>query len=760
MTLHRWPVAPTVEGLARGPAPLAPRHVHVVPSLSLGGAERIVLDVAAALSDLGAPADVAVMRDSASEHPLPRTGPVRLARLGHLPWATRIDAVADLWRGSGLPVLCHLTSPTELGQLWDRGVATVPVVHNATGGWRQSPAGWDVPHVPFVVACGEAVADDLRAARCPKPVRVIRHVVPWRPPMAPLYRSAFRDALGGGFLIGMVGRLVAQKNHPLALEVLRGVLARSVDARLVVMGSDAGQEGRAVAAWVRSRARDLGIGDRVLLLGAVPDAARLLGGLDAFLLTSFHEGVSIATMEAIQAGVPVVTADVGGQREALPSDVRPVPLHAPVATWVDAVLSARRSSRSLDLGSTERRSQAAAMCWGWAAWAATHSPASGSTLFVTGNLDVGGAQRSLCNLLEALARRGHAVECAVAGQVGVPGLMRGALAAGARFTDASGAQGHRHGLAGRIGRVLSVLAEGGHSRLVFWNMDAATKAGVAGVLRGSRVAVHDVSPGPDLFLELEEASDDLRALSTSPAGYVASLTGFVAKYHGGGPAPDLGGPRTAVVPNGVPPAPPPLPLDQGPRPADGCDASRAVVVVGRLVTAKQPRLLPLVARRLAELSPGATLTVVGGGHGRREEAAMADMLDACGGDLPSGMRLLPPDDRTTGWLGRFAALLMLSTGQGCPNASLEALSCGVPVVANDDGGTREQVIDGVTGFLVAGDPAAMVEGAARALARIVGDPGLRGVLSRAAVNHVARNFSMDDMASGYERALGLGIGDE
>ena len=51
-------------------------------------------------------------------------------------------------------------------------------------------------------------------------------------------------------------------------------------------------------------------------------------------------------------------------------------------------------------------------------------------LFVTGSMDVGGAQRSLCNLAEALASRGVRVTVAVVGPMGVPGFMDAARAAG------------------------------------------------------------------------------------------------------------------------------------------------------------------------------------------------------------------------------------------------------------------------------------------------------------------------------------------
>jgi glycosyltransferase involved in cell wall biosynthesis len=93
---------------------------------------------------------------------------------------------------------------------------------------------------------------------------------------------------------------------------------------------------------------------------------------------------------------------------------------------------------------------------------------------------------------------------------------------------------------------------------------------------------------------------------------------------------------------------------------------------------------------------------------------------------------------------------MISIGQGCPNASLEAMSAGLPVVANDDGGTREQVIDGVTGRLVPTLPdRELVESLARALADVLNDPARSGRMGRAGRDRVRALFSMKRMADGY-----------
>jgi glycosyltransferase involved in cell wall biosynthesis len=66
--------------------------------------------------------------------------------------------------------------------------------------------------------------------------------------------------------------------------------------------------------------------------------------------------------------------------------------------------------------------------------------------------------------------------------------------------------------------------------------------------------------------------------------------------------------------------------------------------------------------------------------------------------------------------------------EGLPMSIIEAMLTGLPVIATDINGPREQVIDGVTGYLV---PLMDVPALAAALARLAGDPALRARLGAA-----------------------------
>ena len=66
-------------------------------------------------------------------------------------------------------------------------------------------------------------------------------------------------------------------------------------------------------------ARQLGIADRVRFLGWRRDLATIYGATDVFMLTSRNEGTPVALIEAMAAGVPGVSTDVGGVKDVIDS---------------------------------------------------------------------------------------------------------------------------------------------------------------------------------------------------------------------------------------------------------------------------------------------------------------------------------------------------------------------------------------------------------------------------------------------------------
>lgn len=100
---------------------------------------------------------------------------------------------------------------------------------------------------------------------------------------------------------------------------------------------------------------------------------------------------------------------------------------------------------------------------------------------------------------------------------------------------------------------------------------------------------------------------------------------------------------------------------------------------------------------------------------------------------------LPPDVVRV-HLQRADALLHTSLSEGLPNVVLEAMACGLPVVATNTGGTPEAVRHGVDGLLVAARDHGATAAALRGLAQ---DPGLRARMGCAGRSRTEEHFGLD-----------------
>jgi len=122
--------------------------------------------------------------------------------------------------------------------------------------------------------------------------------------------AGLREELGGGEgrpLVLTSARLNEQKGHPVLFEAIANV----PDAVFALAGD--GPDRGALEAL----ARRLGIADRVRFLGRRDDIPQLLAACDVFALPSLYEGSSLAVLEAMAAGAPIVSSAIGGTDELI-----------------------------------------------------------------------------------------------------------------------------------------------------------------------------------------------------------------------------------------------------------------------------------------------------------------------------------------------------------------------------------------------------------------------------------------------------------
>jgi glycosyltransferase involved in cell wall biosynthesis len=170
-----------------------------------------------------------------------------------------------------------------------------------------------------------AVGDSVRQALIYKEglpasrIQVIYNGIDLEPVnLTPRQRTELRGVMGAtdqDFLIIQVARLDAIKDHPTALRVIAASAQENANIRLVIVGDGSEKSN------IERQIVELSLNNRVTLLGKRNDVPKLLAAADAFLLTSVSEGIPVTIIEALAAGVPVVSTAVGGVPEVIENDV-------------------------------------------------------------------------------------------------------------------------------------------------------------------------------------------------------------------------------------------------------------------------------------------------------------------------------------------------------------------------------------------------------------------------------------------------------
>ncbi len=306
-------------------APRTIRVLHVRNSDRFGGPERLLLDQARlAASDLDV--TLAAFAAPGTVHPLldrARALGIATEAIGrggsYDPRAWR-RARALVRRLDPHVVVSHDYRADLVAYLAARDRPRVAVVHGYTAqDWkvrvfealdRRVLPSWDRVVVP-----SEALAARLSASGTPR-ARLV--VVPNGvaadevADAARAGRAASRAAFGVGEderVLLCLGRLSPEKGQDVLLEAF--ARTRVANARLVLVGDGA------LRGALEARAARADLSGRVRLVGWRDDPHACLGAADLLVLPSRAEGLPLAVLEAMAAGVPVVATDVGAVADAL-----------------------------------------------------------------------------------------------------------------------------------------------------------------------------------------------------------------------------------------------------------------------------------------------------------------------------------------------------------------------------------------------------------------------------------------------------------
>jgi glycosyltransferase involved in cell wall biosynthesis len=112
-------------------------------------------------------------------------------------------------------------------------------------------------------------------------------------------------------LVGVVGRLEAQKGHGYLLQAWPEVVEEFPDARLLLVGEGS------LRGELEARARTLGVAESIIFAGFRADIPRMLDAVDVVALPSLYEGMPLTAIEGSAMARPVVATAVDGTPEVV-----------------------------------------------------------------------------------------------------------------------------------------------------------------------------------------------------------------------------------------------------------------------------------------------------------------------------------------------------------------------------------------------------------------------------------------------------------
>lgn len=316
------------------------RILHISSAQSFGGGERHLADLANGLAHRGHDVYAALRPNSQLIEKLTE---LREANVTILPFRNALDAnsahhLAIFVRKNAIEIAhAHMARDYPLAAYATRRNATARLIvtrhvlfplnrlHKIT-----------LSHAARIIAVSEAVALQLRSQKLAPPgrIRVVHNGIDigrFEKARADFNREQFSRSWNlpeHGLLVGTVGELNTLKGHEEFLRAAEQIARIFSNAYFVVAGVDTSETEENRTALKRL-IRELGLVDRVRLVGWLDDVAQLLCALDVFVSASRIEAFGLVIGEAMACGTAVVATETQGAREII--EDRETGLLVPVA---------------------------------------------------------------------------------------------------------------------------------------------------------------------------------------------------------------------------------------------------------------------------------------------------------------------------------------------------------------------------------------------------------------------------------------------
>ena len=295
--------------------------LHLSSSSGPGGAERIVCALAASLDRSRYRSIVGLFRPGWLKDQCESRGLTTyvLPHDGFMQWKWMRDCYRLIKRERVDVIQAHEFDAIVHGALVAKmaGVPLVATIHGKHYFWEKRRRRWAYRWVSRSAQM-VAVSEDLkrfvvaRTGIAEDRIQVIHNGVEEAPVADPAQAAQYKRDLGlpdDELVVGVVGNLYQVKGHTYLLDAVPQVLETCPKTTFLLIGRGE------LEVPLKTKAKTLGIEERVRFLGLRHDVPKLLAIMDVFAMPSLSEGLSIALLEAMAAGKPVVVTRVGGNPE-------------------------------------------------------------------------------------------------------------------------------------------------------------------------------------------------------------------------------------------------------------------------------------------------------------------------------------------------------------------------------------------------------------------------------------------------------------
>ena len=729
----------------------------IITSLNLGGAEKIVTDQLWANHWGKDPIQytLIVIYEKEKEHPVPpNTFIIRLNG--------NIENGKSLFQQiayENKTIVAHLINDNILNYLFSLNVKLNLVIHNDQQGWVNKPYIFNHPNIGAIIAVCHYVEKQIRQYT-DKTIISVRHQINYNNylfnhDLRNFYRNEFKIKENEK-VIGMVGRIAWQKNYGKAIETLHFLRKKDLNWKLIIVGGfEPIQQDQYF--YLIQLINYFQLQEHVILTGFRHDAKEIMNAFDVALNTSHYEGLSMATQELLGNGLTVFCANVCGQSEII--DYKNQIVFYPISKGAEAIANVifektnngtkRVEFYEEDIQLISKIVWSSHRIWNLLQHAGQEQEDNNAFAFITSNLNIGGAQKSLLNLSKELKNNNIEAPIIVANQSNHFHFYN-ELIKNENEVFLAHSSIDAFDIANSI---FNYLKQNNINKVLLWHVDAKLKLLLTKIGDGW-LKVIDVSPGHYSFDSMLQEQNFMEGIYFNEIEYHQKLHKIVFKYlvdKENNPFYEITKNKVHYITNGVS-------FEKDSITNNDFEIIKQInlnkkenyynfVVCGRISPTKH---LEVILQSFKLLSKKEVNLFIIGSVEKEYNQYYEELISQFGELIGNNVFILGPCDNSQNVLPLFDSIIVLGTHQGCPNTILESMESGVLVIANDSGGTRE-IVTKDTGILL--DTVPNIEKTKEAMLFAINNKLEMKQKKIFAYNFIKNKFSTKSMMDNYLKIL-------